>query len=157
MPTAIAKQIFNRLEGGYFIKKVVHKGSPTMTTISENGVILATGEGTAQFLKIGKNTLLYREDLLINYHNSATRIPAFKEYKYIFKDNKIKKYFVNDERLFYKMNFTSSVTAQAEHICGEDIYNTKYSFFDEDSFSLSYEIYGPNKSHIIITNFNRKL
>ena len=125
MPTAIAEQIFNKLEGNYRIKRIIYqrrdeecmsmtkqsqeayftrllraqefsrnddagqtayKSSLAMTTICCNSIILATGEGNACFLKIEKNILLYREDLLINYHNSATRIPAFKEYKYIFKD-----------------------------------------------------------------------
>ncbi|MFY9590187.1 DUF6314 family protein [Rickettsia endosymbiont of Halotydeus destructor] len=139
------KEIFFRLEGKYFIKRVV----------GNHG----TGEGIAYFLKAGANNLLYKEELEINYNNIAGKISAVKEYRYAFGDNKIIKYFNSKENsnLFYQLNFIESLPLKAlgTYLCNRDRYEATYTFLNSNSFILNYQILGPEKDYNIITDFKR--
>ncbi|WP_156793076.1 DUF6314 family protein [Rickettsia honei] len=47
-----------------------------------------------------------------------------------------------------------SMQATGSHLCGKDQYNTTYVFLNTDSFTLSYQVLGPQKDHNINTIFN---
>ncbi|WP_252903669.1 DUF6314 family protein [Rickettsia endosymbiont of Proechinophthirus fluctus] len=48
-----------------------------------------------------------------------------------------------------------SIQATGNHLCGKNQYNTTYVFLNPDSFTLSYQVLGPQKDHNINTVFNR--
>ncbi|HJD56041.1 MAG TPA: DUF6314 family protein [Rickettsia endosymbiont of Pyrocoelia pectoralis] len=137
-----AKELFLKLPGKYHIKR----------TISNHGC----GEGIAYFSQINPNELLYKEELNFTYHGYDNQILAVKEYKYIFENNNIIKYFTDKESsLFYKLDFVSNTKAIGSHLCGQDQYNATYIFVNPDSFSLTYEVLGPQKNFNISTIFTR--
>ncbi len=124
-----------------------------------------TAKGIAYFIEDKEHLyskhpcILYREELDVNYHGNINKVRAFKEYLYSLEQNKILKYFVNENNnaLFYQMHFISSTPCQAEaiHQCNLDIYQASYIFLNEDYFELSYKISGPNKDYTIKTSFTR--
>ncbi|HJD64528.1 MAG TPA: DUF6314 family protein [Rickettsia endosymbiont of Sericostoma sp.] len=137
-------------------------GTYTITRILDN---YGTAKGIAYFIEDKKPiyskypSILYREELDVNYHGSSTKVKAFKEYIYSLEQDKIVKYFVNENNntLFYQMRFISGSPCQAEaiHQCNLDIYQASYIFLNKDSFDLSYKILGPNKDYTIKTSFIR--
>ncbi|WP_342269860.1 DUF6314 family protein [Rickettsia endosymbiont of Orchestes rusci] len=146
LESEITKKIFSQLPGKYFIKRIIGK--------------YGIGEGVAYFLKNDTDSLLYKEELEINYHTIDYKIAAVKEYQYIFEDNKITKYFISKENnnLFYQLNFTAhSLLLQATgiHVCNQDRYEATYTFLESDSFILNYQILGPEKDYTITTDFRK--
>ncbi len=150
------KNIFSNLIGKYSLKRI----------LGNSGI----GEGTASFIEcqillgrarslLNTRILLYREELNINYYNHHNKIKAFKEYLYLLDDNKITKYFFNENKisLFYQMHFCSikPFRAEAWHRCNLDSYKANYLFHDQDSFDLSYNVLGPYKNYTIETNYTR--
>jgi len=137
-----AKKIFLRLSGKYSIKRV----------ISNHGY----GEGVGYFLHDNPNELLYKEELKIHYSNYDYQILAVKEYRYILENNNIVKYFITPENnLFYHLDFIDNSKAIGNHLCDKDQYNATYIFLSSDSFSLNYQILGPQKNYNINTVFSR--
>ena len=57
--------------------------------------------------------ILYREELDVEYYGNTNRVKAFKEYLYSLEQNKIVKYFVNENNngLFYQLHFISIVNS----------------------------------------------
>ncbi|WP_375318880.1 DUF6314 family protein [Candidatus Tisiphia endosymbiont of Oplodontha viridula] len=137
-------------------------GTYTITRVLGN---YGTAKGVAYFIEDKERLyskhpcILYREELDVNYHGNSSKVRALKEYLYSLEQNKIVKYFVNENNhtLFYQMHFTSNTPCQAEatHQCNLDIYQASYIFLNEDYFELSYKISGPSKEHTIKTSFVR--
>ena len=72
------------------------------------------GEGIAYFLPNNTNELLYEEELKIKYNDYDSQIPTTKEYKYIFENGNISKYFTAlENKLFYQLNFIDSTNLKA--------------------------------------------
>lgn len=140
-------KIFAKLSGKYDTKR----------TIENYGY----GEGCAYFLEINPNELLYKEELSFNYYGCDNQIFAVKEYKYILENNNIIKYFTTPENsLFYQLDFVNniylkfcranplkqkSIIATGKHLCGKDHYNATYIFLNPNSFTLNYQVLGPEK------------
>ncbi|MGX6960400.1 MAG: DUF6314 family protein, partial [Rickettsia endosymbiont of Pentastiridius leporinus] len=118
-----AKELFLKLSGKYSIKR----------TIENHGY----GKGIVYFLEINPNELLYKEELSFNYHGYDNQIIAMKEYKYIFENNGITKYFTDEEKIidsaspgykdrsigykrFYRLDFLDNTKAIGSHLCGRD-------------------------------------
>ncbi|KDO02371.1 DUF6314 family protein [Rickettsia tamurae] len=110
------KEIFSRLSGKYRINRI----------IDNHGY----GEGVAYFLSESLNELIYKEELQIHYNDYDYQIHANKEYRYIFKNSNITKYFIAPENsLFYRLDFINNSRATGSHLCDKDQYNVpKYIF-----------------------------
>lgn len=102
------------------------------------------------------NELIYKEELQIHYNDYEHQILANKEYRYILEDDNIVKYFAKAENnLFHRLDFIDNTKAIGNHLCGSDQYNATYIFLNPDSFTLSYQVLGPQKDYNINTVFNR--
>ncbi|MCZ6886558.1 MAG: DUF6314 family protein [Rickettsia endosymbiont of Ixodes persulcatus] len=92
----------------------------------------------------------------IHYNDYDHQIPANKEYRYVFKNSNITKYFIAPENsLFYRLDFIDNAKAIGSHLCDKDQYDATYIFLTPDSFTLSYQVLGPQKDYNINTVFNR--
>ncbi|MFP3012229.1 MAG: DUF6314 family protein [Rickettsia sp.] len=137
-----AKEIFSRLSGKYRINRIIDN--------------YGYGEGMAYFLPENLNELIYKEELQIHYNDYDHQILANKEYRYILENNNIVKYFAKAENsLFHRLDFIDNSRAIGSHLCGSDEYNATYIFLNPDSFTLNYQVLGPQKDYNINTVFNR--
>jgi len=123
-----------------------------------------TGSGKAIFEKYQKDapSLLYKEELTL--HLPSESINASKDYIFRLIDNQISVFFnENPERFFYTLKFDDDhptadrlfQQAGGEHLCGNDNYRASYSFFDDNTFELTYQVSGPKKDYTTITKYNR--
>lgn len=146
--------IFHNLVGTYAITRILGN--------------YGTAKGIAYFIEDKGHSsphsrILYREELDVEYYGNTNRVKAFKEYLYSLEQNKIVKYFVNENNngLFYQLHFISNtplqdkVQAKGTHQCNLDIYQANYTFLNKNSFELSYKVLGPNKNYTIKTSFTR--
>ncbi|ABV73309.1 hypothetical protein A1E_01820 [Rickettsia canadensis str. McKiel] len=82
------KELVLRLSGQYQIKRI----------IDNHGY----GKWVAYFLPESLNELIYKEELKIHYHDYDHQISANKEYRYLFKNSNVTKYFIaHKNSLFY--------------------------------------------------------
>ncbi|MFP3018559.1 MAG: DUF6314 family protein [Candidatus Tisiphia sp.] len=147
--------IFHNLVGTYAITRILGN--------------YGTAKGIAYFIEdkehiyLPHSRILYREELDVEYYGNTNRVKAFKEYLYSLEQNKIVKYFVNENNnaLFYQLHFISNtpfqdkVQAKGIHQCNLDLYQANYTFLNKNSFELSYKVLGPNKNYTIKTSFTR--
>jgi len=124
-----------------------------------NRIVGAAGiaHGIARFIQKDSNNILFREDLNVIYNNSSKSEIAYKEYLYWYNQEtqKIVKKFI-DNRLFYELNHDfEDRKAYGDHLCECDMYKATYTFLDEGSFILTYEVKGPQKDYVIETKFYR--
>ncbi|WP_417904900.1 DUF6314 family protein [Candidatus Tisiphia endosymbiont of Micropterix aruncella] len=143
--------IFHNLVGTYAITRILGN--------------YGTAKGIAYFIEDKKHIysphsrILYREELDVKYYGNTNKVKAFKDYLYSLEQNKIVKYFVNENNngLFYQLHFISNTPFQAEgtHQCNLDLYQANYTFLNKNSFELSYKVLGPNKNYTITTSFTR--
>ena len=83
----------------------------------------------AYFLPESLNELIYKEELKIHYHDYDHQISANKEYRYLFKNSNITKYFIAPENsLFYRLDFIDNAKAIGSHLCDKDQYDATYIF-----------------------------
>ncbi|WP_040255987.1 DUF6314 family protein [Rickettsia hoogstraalii] len=138
----LVKEIFLRLSGKYRINRIIDN--------------YGYGEGIAYFLLKSLNELIYKEELQIHYNDYDHQILANKEYRYILENNNIVKYFAKAENsLFHRLDFIDNSRATGSHLRGSDEYNATYIFLNPDSFTLNYQVLGPQKDYNINTVFNR--
>ncbi|WP_341747494.1 DUF6314 family protein [Candidatus Tisiphia endosymbiont of Dascillus cervinus] len=161
-PQVFTKKQFFKVEEYIFHNLV---GTYAITRILGN---YGTAKGIAYFIEDKGHSsphsrILYREDLDVEYYSNTNRVKAFKEYLYSLEQNRIVKYFVNENNngLFYQLHFISNipfqdkVQAKGTHQCNLDIYQANYTFLNKNSFELSYKVLGPNKNYTIKTSFTR--
>ncbi|AFC73296.1 DUF6314 family protein [Rickettsia montanensis] len=99
------KEIFSRFSGKYRINRIIDN--------------YGYGEGVAYFLLKSLNELIYKEELQIHYHDYDYQIHANQEYRYIFKNSNITKYFIAPEKsLFYQLKFVD-----ADRVYSNDLKN----------------------------------
>ncbi|AFC72647.1 hypothetical protein MCC_05690 [Rickettsia rhipicephali str. 3-7-female6-CWPP] len=99
------KEIFSRFSGKYRINRIIDN--------------YGYGEGVAYFLLKSLNELIYKEELQIHYHDYDYQIYANQEYRYIFKNSNITKYFIAPEKsLFYQLKFVD-----ADRVYSNDLEN----------------------------------
>lgn len=138
-----SKELFKYFIGSWDINRIVGP--------------LGFAQGVAKFVPKDPNNILFREDLKVIYNHTSKPESAYKEYLYMYdqENEKIMKKFV-DDRLFYELepDFNNR-KAYGEHLCDCDNYKATYTFLDEDSFILSYEVRGPQKDYVIETKYER--
>ncbi|MCZ6884069.1 MAG: DUF6314 family protein [Rickettsia endosymbiont of Ixodes ricinus] len=180
------KELFSRLSGKYRINRIIDN--------------YGYGEGVAYFPGSHINITDINNPNGDHYNDYDYQIHANKEYRYIFKNNNITKYFIAPANsLFYQLKFVDtdsvysndlenwnvkrgasthslyligehasppkfcknnsskqkSIKAVGSHLCDSDQYNATYIFLNPDSFTLSYQVLGPQKDYNINTVFNR--
>jgi len=142
MPSS-TKELFKYFIGSWDINRIV--GS------------VGTAQGIAKFILKENNSILFREDVKVNYNHSSKSESAYKEYIYDYNEDnqKLTKKFM-DDRLFYELvpDFSKSL-AYGDHLCECDFYKATYIFLNEDNFVLSYDVKGPQKDYVIETKFKR--
>jgi len=138
-----SKEIFKYFVGSWDINRIVGH--------------IGIAQGVAKFVLKDSHNILYREDLNVLYNNSTKPESAYKEYIYIYNQDtqKIMKKFT-DNRLFYELTHDfNGRKAYGEHLCECDNYKATYEFLNQDCFTLSYDVRGPQKDYVIETKFTR--
>lgn len=118
---------------------------------------IANTDGIASFIPMNEYKLHYKEILNLKI-NDCPPIKSKMSYMYKYFNGKILKYY--DERplrLLYQLTFPhkDNMFATGYHLCGPDQYNANYYFYNDNSFTLSYKVIGPNKDYTITTNFEK--
>ena len=114
--------------------------------------------GSASFLPLPNDfsTFSYRETgIFVTPQGMDT--PFYREYLYCLNKRVIEVYFSIHQKkqgLFHTLTF-SSHTAMAIHPCRDDIYTATYTFLDDSTFMLRYDVKGPAKDIIIETVFKK--
>lgn len=147
----VSQTIFNILKGAWRFKRV----------ISDNGIV----NGVAEFKEAKPETLHYREEG--EWLNADQIFRISKEYQYCYdaKADKITVYFFEQgqaDKIFHEIKLVSLTDKESiaqgsgEHQCEADHYKAQYRFFNQNKFSLFYQVKGPKKDYISETIFNRE-
>ena len=124
-----------------------------------------SASGTTKFLECGENTLSYDESIKVNFAN-GTEVDATATYKFQIEEDKLHQYLVTHtntepkEDHMFKLDFFSThsqICAVASYVCGNDNYSVRYSFSNDNRFSITYTVFGPNKQYCTETEFERVL
>ena len=146
MPKTIeASKILNLLKGEWSLnRKLINAKDEDFS---------GSASGTAKFLECNKNTLYYDERITINFVNGI-EVDARATYKFQIEENKMHQHLVTptntgpkEDHMFELIFFStdSQIYAMATYICGNDNYSVRYSFFNNDSFRITYTASDPNK------------
>lgn len=147
LPTA---EFFARLPGEWVVQRKIISGADHREL-----------ELVATFVVLDTLSLHYRETGVLQTNQSE--FVFYREYEYCFdpvKDS-ISVYFsANRQRggLFNTLIFAASGLAIARHVCGEDEYEAKYSFWVDqvDCFEVEYWVKGPHKGYWVGNWFGRR-
>jgi hypothetical protein len=145
----LAKKIFFSLEGKWRIERTTN-GHGSMN-------------GFALFRPISASipSFFYREDGFF-YTVYGEKLTFYQEYFYCLNQEHIEVYFASREkkqRFFHSFTFLSleaTNSTPALHQCGNDKYIATYTFLNKDTFTLHYNIHGPQKKLILTTQFKRE-
>lgn len=141
-----AERFFKQMIGNWTINR----------SIISNDITIGTAEGLAKITQLDSSTLLYKEKVVATLYNSIS-INATKEYKFVLAEGALTKKFVepNADRTFYELLFTEEGTASGSHLCEKDHYTALYDVSQYNTFSIRYDILGPEKDSAITTSFCR--
>jgi hypothetical protein len=135
--------IFRMLQGVWAFDRQVTPGG-TMT-------------GRAVFEQAGHSTYDYEEQGSLTLDTGTTHDVA-RRYSYRLIDNEIHVYYadgVDSGKLFHVLDAADERVAQAEHLCGQDLYKSKYEFDLPYGFKIIHEVKGPKKDYLSETTFMR--
>lgn len=130
------------------------------------GASLGSVQGKVTFTTIKPNVVLYKEEGKLTTP-LGDKLQTYREYLYQYyaeKDEIEKRHVKNgkDTGSFYLLKFQSDSTTNAtaisavgEHLCVRDHYSAGYQFVTANTFSLRYEVRGPEKDYISETTFNK--
>jgi len=125
---------------------------------STNG--FGTMMGSASFLPFSDDLscFAYQETgIFVTPHGA--KLTFYKEYIYCLNKGVIEVYFASQQKkqgFFHALTFSSPNTATAIHQCRDDLYTATYTFLDNNTFTLQYDIKGPKKHILIETIFKRE-
>ena len=111
-------------------------------------------QGAAIFSKRSNGDLDYQETVQVINSEASTRYNASRQYIYQQDGDKIRQYF-SDNRLFCVLSKTDDNVWQGEHQCGNDHYKAIYNFYNQDRFTINYEVVGPQKNYLIKTEYRK--
>ncbi len=112
-------------------------------------------EGTAEFIPQGTH-LHYTESGTLHLPD-GTELHAERSYIFAPRDGGFAVYF--DEkpmRLFHEIMLDDHGRGAAEHMCGDDLYRSIYTFHDHGGFTISHHVTGPKKEYEMVTEYVRK-
>lgn len=115
--------------------------------------------GTASFRRIGEGLLAYAETGTIELADGGA-LQATRRYVFKLQALDIACYF--DEtplRLFHPLRFTADaagvLTASADHQCGDDDYQSTYTWHSRDAFTVTHRVRGARKGYTMTTEYHR--
>ena len=145
----LSEKIFFFLEGKWTLNR------------STNGFGDMTGLATFSLISKRNSTLLYREDgIFTTLHQE--KLLFYKEYIYCLHQGVIEVYFSSlqkKQNLLHTLTFSQNsddCSAIGTHHCKHDLYKAIYTFVDMNTFTLRYDVQGPQKKLIIETHFTRQ-
>jgi hypothetical protein len=145
-----------------------------MMTLSEKRLFFLEGKWTFNRSTngfghmTGRSSFLPTPDALSTFAYQETglfvtllgvNLPFYKEYIYCLNKGMIEVYFASDRKkqgFFYALAFSSPNKATGSHQCRDDLYEASYTFLDDTTFTLQYDIEGPKKHISIETIFKRE-
>ncbi len=140
--------ILKLLEGKWSLSRTLENSIDSKLSAEANG------ETTIEI--VDDRTLSYLENVKTLFKNKI-EIKGKASYKFQLDDGKLHQY-TNDENYMFELEFfthNSERHAQASYMCGQDRYNVEYIFRNNDNFTVTYEVLGPNKNYTTNTNFER--
>lgn len=133
MNSNFIQEIFSNLSGEYSLKRVIENHGQ--------------GKGIAYFQPNNPNELLYKEEVSFNYHGYDNQISAVKEYKYIFENNGITKYFTaTEDSLFYRLEFIDEMQYYSESF-------RQYEFKDEPAERIEIGEHRQVLQNLLVSSF----
>lgn len=148
-----------------FCRKIVNAA-----TNEEVGTIVA---GRASFERVETSLedtkdLLYSESGQLKMRGISSNMEVTRQYLYrCLGDMSMKVFFYNPAseedhmRFFHNLDFVEGKDAKdtfsacAEHLCVKDLYKVQMHLENSAAFEMRWEVKGPRKNNIIVTNFTR--
>lgn len=96
--------------------------------------------------------LVYREEGEL--HFGDYRETVFRTYRYRFPERHRAEVLFDDERFFHELDLSPG-HCQAEHLCGEDLYQGKFRADSADGWRSLWTVTGPRKNLILDNLFQR--
>lgn len=144
------RTVFYNFEGAW---------SFTREMSSHDGTSKGSAIGKANFDKVKDNLLVYHEEGIATFYPDNTRTEFFRDYTYSLGAHMITLHHQGGQQhgeLYQSYTLhENKLLAIENHFCGPDIYQGLYELIDEDIFSLTTHVEGPNKDNIIKTKFQR--
>lgn len=114
--------------------------------------------GEAKFTPTSNDEYKYTEQGTLTLDRGDVVENVTRGYLYKFKDDAIHIYYADgpdDGKLFQTLIFKNDSEASAEHLCGEDLYQSLYKFEFPESFTIKHDVKGPKKDYMSETIFKR--
>jgi len=121
----------------------------------------AVMRGRAHYVAVAPDHLDYFEEGEMQLRKSGGIFQFFRSYRYVKENDALVVYFADGKNvgeLFHHLSLVRKVHDTflfGEHHCGDDLYRSRYRFFDPHRFNLTHKVSGPRKSYITTTTFNR--
>ena len=141
-------------------------GSWSLTRSVSDGSRLV---GQAAFERLTPESLDYHEQGILTLANGES-FEAFRRYVFQETASGFSVWFAESPlRLFHEIVLQpedskeivlqpedSGWRGEAEHLCGADLYRSRYHFTGPDSFSIEHRVDGPRKGYTMVTHYNRE-
>jgi hypothetical protein len=105
-------------------------------------------DGVARFARAAWG-LAYAEEGDLRIGGAVLR--ATRDYRWVFGSDGVEVFF-GDGRFFHAFRFDA---AEAEHLCGEDLYRVKYGFERWPLWVAEWDVRGPRKEYRMRSEFRR--
>jgi hypothetical protein len=114
-----------------------------------------TGGPTGRFTGVARFTampwgLAYAEEGELRLGGGAG-LRATRAYRWIFGAEGVEVFF-DDGRYFHAFRWDA---AEAEHLCGDDLYRVKYGFQDWPAWTAEWNVRGPRKDYRMRSTYRR--
>jgi hypothetical protein len=136
--------IFRMLQGAWAFDRQVTPGGAMIG----RAVFNQAGVGVYDYDEAGKWAL-----------DDGTLGEFSRRYSYRLIDDQIHVYYadgVDNGKLFHVLDVTDERVAQAEHLCGQDLYKSKYEFDLPNNFKITHAVKGPKKDYVSVTHFTHE-
>jgi hypothetical protein len=147
MPT---EKLFYSLSGTWNLSRTYTSLLPTLPSGSSTG--------TAHFTPSSPSHYLYSEQTLLTPNDGSAPIQGIQKYTYRYNENRINVHFT-DGRLFHEID-VNGWKAEAPHLCPPDTYKVRYRFYFKEevlsSWTIDYEVKGPQKNYSMSTLYTKK-
>lgn len=128
-------------------------GTWHFTRAIDNG---ARMDGTAVFTPRAEGWLHYREDGTMRLPDGQT-FQSYRSYLYAPIEGGFAVYFDEDPpRLFHEIHLGPDLIGGAPHQCAADLYDSRYQFHPDGSFTLVHAVTGPKKGYRMETLYRRQ-
>lgn len=137
------QDLFKNLEASWHVDR----------TIKPGGVMI----GQVEFKPASETEYHYTEQGTLTTDASDVIEDVTRAYTYKFENDTIQIYYADGpdkDRLFQTLEFIEKNKAIAEHLCGDDLYQSEYEFDLPHGFKITHRVTGPKKDYVSVTNFS---